>query len=642
MKRYFTHIILSTLFLLVPALSFGENNNLPTTEILGKEYYYYEIKKGDSIYGITNRFGWDEQILRELNPEATTQLKKGIRLYYPVKKGQASKQQNNKTTDTQTITNETISHTVKKGETVYSISKLYSVPVETIYKNNSSARNGIKAGEKLIISSSDTDGVIYYSVKSGDTLFSLAKQYNTSVEDLLRQNPGISETNFKSGSTIKIIPDNDAPEIRKETVQETRIDSFNSYKVQKDDTWDSVADKAGVDVADLKNANEGIEFKKNETIILPNSKTVTVEKEYLELDPREATSAGRKELYESVHNIDNNAEKKVSVALILENPTTKKDQEFSRGFLIGVDRYKNSNFKIDLKVYSGDNCDNLTKQADLKNADIIVATFEKDFPKSIADFGKDNSIEVINVFDLKNELFSSNPSMIQLLPPSSYFNESAVDYISNNFKNRKLLMVGNPDSSDQIGEQIKNKFSTNVRTLSAEELNNYSFNPSTEYIIYCYPTRKDEALKIIDIINSKKEENPFIEISTIGRPSWITFAANNEEKLGSADLYIPSRFYFDEDDYYSKQFVQNYKEMFGKEPMKSFPMYAVTGYDVASYFLPEVARNSGDFNVEPHRSQSLQSDINIQRVSNWGGFVNIDCYMLHFTVFGTTEKIKIQ
>ena len=59
---------------------------LPKVEILGKEYYYHEIKKGESIYGIAKQHGWDIEELVRINPNASSEMTKGTRLYYPTGK----------------------------------------------------------------------------------------------------------------------------------------------------------------------------------------------------------------------------------------------------------------------------------------------------------------------------------------------------------------------------------------------------------------------------------------------------------------------------------------------------------------------------------------------------------------------------
>ncbi|MDE7109829.1 MAG: LysM peptidoglycan-binding domain-containing protein, partial [Muribaculaceae bacterium] len=71
-------------FLLTAATSAAAAEpELPKVEILGKEYYYHEIKKGESIYGIAKQHGWDLDELVRLNPTTASDMAKGSRLYYP-------------------------------------------------------------------------------------------------------------------------------------------------------------------------------------------------------------------------------------------------------------------------------------------------------------------------------------------------------------------------------------------------------------------------------------------------------------------------------------------------------------------------------------------------------------------------------
>lgn len=81
-----------------------------------------------------------------------------------------------------------IIHTVKKGDTLYNLSKTYKVPISRI-----EADNGIKKGRYLVIGEDlviNNDGRMY-TVKDGDTLYSIASQNGTTVNALLRSNPSL-------------------------------------------------------------------------------------------------------------------------------------------------------------------------------------------------------------------------------------------------------------------------------------------------------------------------------------------------------------------------------------------------------------------------------------------------------------------
>ena len=78
--------------------------------------------------------------------------------------------------------NTTNMYTVKKGDTLYSIANNYKVKVDDIKKINNKLNNNLSIGEILVIPSNTTSENINtttYTVKYGDTLYSIAKKLNT-------------------------------------------------------------------------------------------------------------------------------------------------------------------------------------------------------------------------------------------------------------------------------------------------------------------------------------------------------------------------------------------------------------------------------------------------------------------------------
>jgi hypothetical protein len=85
----------------------------------------------------------------------------------------------------------TLQHTVKSGETLYSLSRKYNTTVQNIEKENrDKLKAGLEAGTVLNITTiprvGDPDKYITHSVAAGETLFSLAKRYNTTVEAITK------------------------------------------------------------------------------------------------------------------------------------------------------------------------------------------------------------------------------------------------------------------------------------------------------------------------------------------------------------------------------------------------------------------------------------------------------------------------
>ena len=103
------------------------------------------------------------------------------------------------------------SHSVQKGETVYSISKEYGISEETIYNLNPDSKNGLKVNSVLIIPSSSvissgTNNNNYreHKVKKKETLYGIAQLYNVGVDDIKKLNKDLYSRGLKKGETLLI------------------------------------------------------------------------------------------------------------------------------------------------------------------------------------------------------------------------------------------------------------------------------------------------------------------------------------------------------------------------------------------------------------------------------------------------------
>ena len=126
---------------------------------------------------------------------------------------------------------------------------------------------------------------------------------------------------------------------------------------------------------------------------------------------------------------------------------------------MALDGLKDSPFKIRLKVIDGrKSTTSVTDELDSFEPNLLIATADKNFPAFLADYGESNHLEIVNAFDVRNELYEDNPSIVQILPPSSLFNEQIAESLTEDYGNRELLMVGIEDENDGIAELLKNNF----------------------------------------------------------------------------------------------------------------------------------------------------------------------------------------
>ncbi len=103
-------------------------------------------------------------------------------------------------------------HIIKKGDTLYGISRKYKIPVDQILKrNNIKDASKIKAGQKLYIpkktntsAKTSNNKTKIYKIKKGDSLFAIAKKFGLNYTTLMKLN-GLSKNSIlKIGQTIKI------------------------------------------------------------------------------------------------------------------------------------------------------------------------------------------------------------------------------------------------------------------------------------------------------------------------------------------------------------------------------------------------------------------------------------------------------
>lgn len=208
-------------------LQIGEVLRIPTKEIYEGEENVYIVKKGDTLYSVAmaNNTTVDElkkannltsnilstgQLLKipsALLPESTYIVKKGDSLYSIANKynttidelkrinnltsnilsiGQVLKLPSDKVSDVEKEEN-TISYTVQKGDSLYSIARKYSTTIDKIKDLNNLTTNLLSIGQVLLIPT-DTNLETTYTVQKGDSLYSIAKKYDTTVDRLKQLN----------------------------------------------------------------------------------------------------------------------------------------------------------------------------------------------------------------------------------------------------------------------------------------------------------------------------------------------------------------------------------------------------------------------------------------------------------------------
>ena len=200
----------------------------------------YIVLEGDTLFGISKQFGVSVSEIKSANKLESNTIFVGNVLIIP--------------------TNETsFLYIVKSGDTLYSISRKYNVSVNEIKRVNNLTNNIIGVGEQLRIpinSNGASDDYFEYVVKKNDTLYSIAKKFNMSVNELMRIN-NLETTALSIGQVLNVINNsNNESNLGMSCYGEGYVEPrYELYTVVRGDSLYSISRKFNVSIDSLRNLN---------------------------------------------------------------------------------------------------------------------------------------------------------------------------------------------------------------------------------------------------------------------------------------------------------------------------------------------------------------------------------------------------
>lgn len=210
------------------------------TEYAGYKYVplagsdYYVVKKGDTLWSIARNYGLTVDKLKSLNNLTNNNLTIGDSL---IVKDSSGNSDNSSSVDNNKY------YIVKKGDSLYSIARRNNMTVDELKSLNNLTSNILSIGQKLIISSGSNVPNNVYVVKKGDTLWSIANNFNVSVNDLKNAN-NKSNNSLSIGEQL-IIPGKSTGENVSTII----------YTVKSGDNLYSIARRYNVTVNEIKSLN---------------------------------------------------------------------------------------------------------------------------------------------------------------------------------------------------------------------------------------------------------------------------------------------------------------------------------------------------------------------------------------------------
>jgi membrane-bound lytic murein transglycosylase D len=262
---------------------------------------YHKVRRGDSLSEISDKYGITMAELKKWNHLRSNKAPMGRRLKIITKEAVASKDKKVTKPDTTSVKESTaiasntakifkeekvISykdvvkyHKVKRGDNLGEISDKYGVSVAELKKWNKLRNNNLMTGDNLKIIKNErvvttvrkevkadknaTETAVtsneptenssdFYEVQKGDNLFSIAKKFNVSLEDLKKWN-NLNDSNVEQGSKLALVNNDEEP--AKESTYKTEL-KITEHIVDRGETIGIIARKYDVSISDIKDWNK--------------------------------------------------------------------------------------------------------------------------------------------------------------------------------------------------------------------------------------------------------------------------------------------------------------------------------------------------------------------------------------------------
>lgn len=283
-------------------------------------------------------------------------------------------------------------HTIEKGQSLFSISKLYNVSLEDIYKYNPELKTaGAKVDQEIKIpfnqttpipvsgtvnlsalpaENIDTTRYITHKVAKGETVYAITKKFQVSEKQLASFNPGLTPASLKEGQLI-IVGEKVKPKVQTHDFKSTHTKPEKSNKEEK-----VIKPSDPVRIKDSLHTRPVTKSKKTKYklgIILPFRFEQT-----LSLDLAELTKS------------NGNFPNVPGLAV-----------DFYLGVQKAIDSLKTSSFDVELKVYESDDKDSLLisqiiNDPDFKHLDLIFGPLYANGFKIISKHAKEFGIPIVS------------------------------------------------------------------------------------------------------------------------------------------------------------------------------------------------------------------------------------------------------
>ena len=558
---------------------------VPVTFIKDNYFYNHTVIEGNTLFNLQKMYACPAEDILNANEGIERGLDVGEVVFIPVHK-------------------KTITHIVSSNESIYSLSRLFSVPIDSIVKHNLISGNELKIGQRL----SFKDAII----------------------------PILKEVSTNSEGKLKNIPSNDLTTSRNSNLMND--DLFVLHTVQSQESLYTISKRYMVSINDLIELNnlKTSKISPNDVLKIKLKEENKGDIEQRNVPPSQKT--------ESIQFPSLKDKKSLSVALFLPfNLDSRSDInksisnaaiEYYMGAKLAIDSLSDLGFKAEFFIYDyfdkTKSLQTILEQKSFLSTDLIIAPLHQKEAEIVAEWALKNNVKMIYSVTFSNFLFENKNAYAMVTNNNILLEKLAVEMITTK-KDQQLVLVKSGNAADDLMYQ---HFLSAFRAEVALEYNSKIIEANYDnYKLFtkngrstCFIFLSNEKEKVITLLNHCKENELF---QVVGLKEWIEFKEINSEIKNKFSFYYMAPSYFSYNDPALKTFHKLYRKKYNADLTKM----ACLGYDVVynacKYFMTDEVALRG-----------LISNFSFVKNPDGKGFQNTGCFLLKFEDF--ESKITFQ
>jgi ABC-type branched-subunit amino acid transport system substrate-binding protein len=486
----------------------------------------------------------------------------------------------------------------------------------------------IKKSNKIEI----IDGKKFYihHVEKGQTLYSIAKTYGTTVDIVLSNNPDAID-GLKAGVQLKIPFIANIENIKKEI--EKKETEKKEISVQKNDTVNNIPSQKGVKDLPSLSLDEGVtEDTKpigplHVAVFLPLglNKVNEIDVEKISLGDEKIPDDIKTgiEFYEGMKMAFDS----------LRKGSPPEDGLAGRGFEGYMHVYDSNLDSAEFIRYF--------KKPEMKKMSLLIGPLHKKNFSVVLKFAKENKINIVCPALISNSILLENTYISKVTPSYITQTELVAKYVSEKFAGQNIILFNSAIAKEKPYMNAFKKTANpllakakvdTVKEVTFSTLNNFISHSKPNIVVIPSTSQSFVAEAINKLFLCKQEQKD--SITVFGLSSFLDMESLDFGHLNALHLHIPSYTYIDYNNHQTKNFILKYREEFKTEPTS----YVFLGFDVGYFYLSGLQKygNALYKKLPELHHTGIQYEFNFEQTDMNSGYENRGLKILKFENYSYT------